>query len=166
MVIGAGDTSEKTARALLSRGAKGILVTNRSPDRAAALAAELGGRAVPFDDWSGEFPLVDIVVSSTAAPHHIIDRPRLEGLMKLRKNRPLLLIDIAVPRDIDPEVNLMPNIYLYNVDDLQSIADDYLKQRKDEIVRCEQIIRDKVLALLSPPALPDSTAKVSPAFGK
>lgn len=68
--------------------------------------------------------------------------------MKLRKNRPLLLVDIAVPRDIDPEVNMMPNVYLYNIDDLQAIAEDYLKQRKEEIVRCEKIIREKVEALL------------------
>ena len=151
MVIGAGDTSEKTARALLSRGAKSIIVANRSYDRAQALATELGGRAVNFDDWSKEFGQVDIVISSTAAPHHILNRAKLEPLMKLRKNRPLLLVDIAVPRDIDPEVNLMPNVYLYNIDDLQAIAEDYLKQRKEEIVRCEKIIVDKAKPLLGNP---------------
>jgi glutamyl-tRNA reductase len=149
MVIGAGDTSEKTARALLSRGAKSIVVANRSHDRAVALAAELNGRAVQFENWASEFEQIDIAISSTSAPHHILDRARLEPLMKLRKNRPLLLIDIAVPRDIEPEVNLMPNVYLYNIDDLQAIADDYLKQRKEEIVRCEAIIREKSKAVLS-----------------
>jgi glutamyl-tRNA reductase len=148
MVIGAGDTSEKTARALLSRGARGIFVANRSHDRAVALASELGGRAMRFEDWAGEFENIDIVISATAAPHHILDRPRLETLMKLRRNRPLLLIDIAVPRNIDPEVVFIENVYLYNVDDLQSIADDYLKQRKEEIVRCETIIAEKVKPLL------------------
>ena len=148
MVIGAGDTSEKTARALLSRGAKSIIVTNRSFDRAQALATELGGRSVDFDDWSKEFALVDIVISSTAAPHHILDRTKLEPLMKMRKNRPLLLVDIAVPRDIDPEVNLMPNVYLYNIDDLQAIAADYLQQRQEEVARCEKIIREKAEALM------------------
>jgi len=103
LVIGAGDTSEKTARALLSRGAKSIVVANRSFDRAQALASELGGRAVQFDDWAAEFEKIDIVISSTAAPHHILDRAKLEPLMKARRQRPLLLIDIAVPRDIDPE---------------------------------------------------------------
>jgi glutamyl-tRNA reductase len=150
MVIGAGDTSEKTARALLSRGAHSIIVANRSHDRAVALATELGGRAVPFDDWSNEFDRIDIVISSTSAPHYILDRARLEPLMKSRKNRPLLLVDIAVPRDIDPEVNLMGNVYLYNIDDLQAIADDYLKQRKEEIARCEDIIAEKVRSLLAP----------------
>ena len=151
LVIGAGDTSEKTARALLSRGARSILVSNRSHDKAVALAAELGGRAVPFDDWSAEFGNVDIVISSTSAPHYILDRARLEPLMKLRRNRPLLLMDIAVPRDIEPEVNFLENVYLYNIDDLQAIADDSLKQRQEEVARCEQIIREKADALLSPP---------------
>jgi glutamyl-tRNA reductase len=148
LVIGAGDTSEKTARALLSRGARSIIVANRSFDRAQALAGELGGRAVPFDDWAGEFEKIDIVISSTSAPHHILDRVKLEPLMKARRQRPLLLIDIAVPRDIDPEVNLLENVYLYNVDDLQGIADDYLKLRQEEIARCEAIIAEKVKALL------------------
>jgi glutamyl-tRNA reductase len=148
LVIGAGDTSEKTARALLSRGARNIIVANRSLDRAQALAGELGGRAVPFDDWAGEFSKIDIVISSTAAPHHILDRAKLEPLMKTRRQRPLLLIDIAVPRDIDPGVNFLENVYLYNVDDLQGIADDYLKLRQEEIARCEAIIAEKVKPLL------------------
>jgi glutamyl-tRNA reductase len=162
MVIGAGDTSEKTARALLSRGAKSIVVANRSYDRAEALAAELGGRAVSFDDWSKEFEHIDIVVSSTAAPHHILTRAKLEPLMKLRKNRPLLLVDIAVPRDIDPEVNLLPSVYLYNIDDLQAIAADYLQQRKEEIDRCEKIIVEKAKGLLET-VRPGITMKPSPA---
>jgi glutamyl-tRNA reductase len=148
LVIGAGETSEKTARALLSRGARSIIVANRSHERAVALATELGGRAVPFDNWAAEFEKIDIVISSTSAPHHILDRAKLEPLMKARKQRPLLLIDIAVPRDIDPAVNFLENVYLYNIDDLQSIADDHLKQRQDEIARCEAIIAEKVKTLL------------------
>jgi glutamyl-tRNA reductase len=148
LVIGAGETSEKTARALRSRGAKSIIVANRSFERAQILAKEFGGRAVQFDDWSAEFQKIDIAISSTAAPHHILDRAKLEPLMKARRHRPLLLIDIAVPRDIDPEVNFLENVYLYNIDDLQAIADDYLKQRKEEIVRCQKIIQEKVEALL------------------
>jgi glutamyl-tRNA reductase len=148
LVIGAGDTSEKTARALLSRGARSIIVANRSHDRAVALANELGGRAVQFDDLAAEFEKIDIAISSTSAPHHILNRAKLEPLMKARKHRPLLLIDIAVPRDIDPEVNFLENVYLYNIDDLQAIAADYLKQRKEEIARCEQIIAEKVKSLL------------------
>jgi glutamyl-tRNA reductase len=148
MIIGAGETGEKTARALLSRGAHGILVSNRSHERAAALAQELGGRAVHFEDWSAEFAAVDIVISSTAAPHCILHRAQIELLMKTRRNRPLLLIDIAVPRDIDPEIKLLENVYLYNIDDLQEIANDCLRQRQNEIARCQALIRDKARALL------------------
>ena len=148
MVIGAGDTSEKTARALLSRGAKSIVVTNRTVEKAAAIAKELGGRAIGFDQWEQEFAHIDIAISSTAAPGYVITRAKLEPLMKLRRNRPLLLIDIAVPRDIDPDVNQLDNVYLYNVDDLQTIADDYLQQRREEVAQCEAIIGGKVAALL------------------
>jgi glutamyl-tRNA reductase len=166
MIIGAGDTSEKTARALLSRGARSIVVTNRSFDKAQTLAAELGGRAVGFDDWAAEFPKIDIVISSTSAPHYILDRVKLDPLMKLRRNRPLLLIDIAVPRDIEPEVNFMENVYLYNIDDLQAIAEDYLKQRKEEVARCMEIIREKAQALLSHPGRPQAASGTQPAFGQ
>src|SRR5437667_9164511 len=141
MVLGAGETSEKTARALLSRGARSIIVSNRSHEKALALAKDLGGRAVHFEDWAKEFASVDIVISSTSAPHYILDRAKLEPLMKLRRNRPLLLIDIAVPRDIEPEVHFLESVYLYNIDDLQAIAESYLQYRRDEIARCETIIR-------------------------
>src|SRR5438477_1788788 len=165
MVIGAGETSEKTARALLSRGARSIIVSNRSHEKALALAKDLGGRAVQFEDWAKEFASVDIVISSTSAPHYILDRLKLELLMKLRRDRPLLLIDIAVPRDIEPEVHFMDNVYLYNIDDLQAIADDYLKHRQNEIARCDQIIREKVESLLGRPSIQKSGGDVRPAFG-
>jgi glutamyl-tRNA reductase len=150
LVIGAGETSEKTARALQSRGVQKITVTNRSPERAQALAAELGAGAdtIPFEHWPEVFERIDIAVSSTAAPHHILDRAKLEPLMKCRKHRPLLLIDIAVPRDIDPAVSELDNVYLYNVDDLKAIAEEYLKLRHEELDRCNQIIAGKVTALL------------------
>jgi len=166
MVIGAGETSEKTARALMSRGARNILVSNRSYEKAAGLAAELGGKAVRFEEWSSHFAGVDIVISSTSAPHYMLDRARLEPLMKLRRNRPLLLIDIAVPRDIDPQVNFMENVYLYNIDDLQAISDDYLKHRKQEIAQCEKIIRQKVEALLGTSGAEPFSGIVRPAFGQ
>lgn len=166
MVIGAGDTSEKTARALLSRGAHSIIVTNRSYDKAVALAAELGGRAIQFDEWAAEFSHIDIVVSSTSAPHYILDRAKLEPLMKLRRNRPLLLVDIAVPRDIEPQVNFLDDVYLYNIDDLQTIADDYLRQRQEEVARCMKIICEKAEALLAARPGTGKPAEGQPAFGQ
>jgi glutamyl-tRNA reductase len=165
MVIGAGETSEKAARALLSRGAHSVIVSNRSHDRAVALATELGGRAVHFDEWATEFKNIDIVISSTSAPHYMLDRVRLEPLMKIRKNQPLLLIDIAVPRDIEPEVNFMENVYLYNIDDLQAIATEYLRQRKEEIVRCEAIIREKARGLFGTHGRTSAPGDSKPVFG-
>ncbi len=165
LVIGAGDTSEKTARSLLSRGAHSVIVSNRSHERAVALAAELGGKAVHFDDWASEFAKIDIVISSTSAPHYVLDRAKLEPLMRLRENRPLLLIDIAVPRDIDPEVNMLENVFLSNIDDLQAIADDYLRQRKVEIARCEAIISERAKALLAG-GRPPIGGKANPAYGQ
>jgi len=165
LIVGAGDTGEKTARALLSRGARRILVSNRSHETAQALAADLGGRAVPFTDWSNEFADIDIAVTCTAAPHFILDRARLEPLMKLRRNRPLLLVDLAVPRDIEPEVNLMPNVYLYNIDVLQGVADQSLKQRQAEIARCEAIIREKAQALLAHQSPRGQDGGMRPAYG-
>ncbi|HEV2320516.1 MAG TPA: glutamyl-tRNA reductase, partial [Verrucomicrobiae bacterium] len=148
LVMGSGETSEKVARALFSRGVKKIVVAGRSLERAELLAGEFGGRAVLLENWAGEFATIDIAISSTSAPGYILDRAKLEPLMKLRKHRPLLLIDIAVPRDIDPAVNFLENVYLYNIDDLQAIADDYLKQRKEDIRVCEGIIDEKVKGLL------------------
>ena len=103
---------------------------------------------MPFAQWPDEFAKIDIAISSTAATEHILNRVTLEPLMKRRKHRPLLLIDIAVPRDIDPAVNALDNVYLYNVDDLQGIANEYLNLRKEEVAHCEKIIGEKVAALL------------------
>ena len=148
LVIGAGDTSEKAARALRSRGAQSVLVSNRSHDRAVALAAELDGRAIGFDTWEEEFQRVDIIISSTAAPHYMLTRDKLESLLRERGHRPLLLIDIAVPRDIDPDCNQLENVYVYNIDDLQGIAGQYLEQRKAELELCKRLIARKRNELL------------------
>jgi glutamyl-tRNA reductase len=149
MVVGAGDTSEKTARALLGRGAERLIVANRSPERAALLAGELGGEAVSFETWTAAFESIDILISSTSSPEYILDRQRLEPHSRRRRS-PLLLVDIAVPRDIDPEVNILEGVFLYNIDDLQAIAADGLQQRREEVSRCEALIRSKVLGLLGP----------------
>jgi glutamyl-tRNA reductase len=154
LIVGAGDTGEKAARALLSRGARGLLVTNRSPERATALAAELGGQAVAFEAWPAELARVNVLISSTSAPGYLLERARLEPLLRSRHGQPLLLIDLAVPRDIDPAVNRLDGVFLYDVDDLQAIADDALRQRQDEIARCEAIIRERVQGLLESPSVP------------
>ena len=151
LVLGAGDTSEKAARAFLSRGAREVVVSNRTLERAEALAAELGGRAVPFERWNEAAEAVDILLSSTAASEYLVDTARLGPIMKRRQHRPLLLVDIAVPRNIDPAVSYLENVYPYNVDDLQAIADDCMQRRREEIQHCERIIRNRAAALLADP---------------
>ena len=148
LVIGAGDTSEKAARALKSRGASSILVSNRSHEKAKSLAEELQGRAIHFETWEQEFKAIDIIISSTSAYHYVLKRDKLRAMLKQRGNRPLLIIDIAVPRDVDPACNQIENVYVYNIDDLQTIASQYLNQRKADVTNCEKLIikkRDEIL---------------------
>jgi glutamyl-tRNA reductase len=140
MVLGAGDTSERVARSLVSRGVKTVIVSNRTFDRAAALAEEIGGMAIHFDHWRNEFPNVDILVSSTAAPHHVLTREQLEPMIRQRAGRPLFIIDLAVPRDIEPSVNDLDGVFLYDIDSLQEIANRSVTVRQREIEHCEQII--------------------------
>ncbi len=144
MVIGAGDMSRSTAQSLVSRGAKGIVVSNRSFDRAAELAAEMGGRAIRFDDWLTAIPDVDIVVTSTSAPHTILHGKDLVEAMRLRRGRPLFLIDIAVPRDVDPSVEALSGVYLYDIDALEEIAGEARKARRRQIEICERVIEEEV----------------------
>jgi glutamyl-tRNA reductase len=144
MILGAGDTSEKAARALLSRGVRSVIVSNRTYERAVVLATELGGRAVRFDSLEGEFVGVDIVISSIAATHQVLTRESLGALMVARQNRPLFLIDLGMPRNIDPAVNELDNVYLYNVDDLQGIADDNMRARREDLARCDALIAENV----------------------
>ena len=151
LVLGAGDTSEKTARALLGRGARSVLVSNRTHERAVALAAELGGRAIHFEEWEQEFARIDIVISATGAPHVILTRDRLVGLHRQRGSRPLLLIDLAVPRDIDSDCEQLNDVFLYNIDHLQAVADEATRLRQVERERCEQIIQNHARELMETP---------------
>jgi glutamyl-tRNA reductase len=144
MVIGAGETSERTARALLSHGLPSILVANRTHERAAALAQELGGTAVHWEEWEARAVEVDIMISSTSAPHYVLTAEKLELLVRQRGRRPLFLIDLAVPRDFEPAINLLDDVYLYDIDDLQSIAQGHLRSRQTEIVRSVEILKPHV----------------------
>src|ERR1700751_4194911 len=144
MILGAGETSEKTARAFRSRGAEQIFVSNRSFERAAALASMTGGRAVHFEDWEQEFRDLDILVSSTAAPHAIVTLDKLAPVLRTRRHRPLFMIDLAMPRDIDPAVNKLDGVYLYDLDSLQAIAARTLEVRKQEAEKCHRLIEHHV----------------------
>lgn len=140
MVIGAGEMSRTTAQSLKSRGAKSIIVSNRSFDKAQELAGELDGRAVRFDDWEQCLDQVDIIVSSTSAPHAVVKKEMIERVMAKRRGHTLYLIDIAVPRDIENEVNEVENVYLSNIDQLMQVAREGQERRRRQIELCREVI--------------------------
>lgn len=155
MIIGAGKMGEACVRHLAKKGPRAVLVANRSYDRAQALAGEFGGRALPFEQFLTAMHGADIVVSSTGCPHTILSGADLATVMAKRRNRPLFLIDIAVPRDISADVQELPNVYLYNVDHLEQIVRENVRNREQELARCQAIIAERAAALLcrfAPPA--------------
>ena len=149
MIIGAGKMGEACVRHLAKQGTRMILVANRSFDRACELAAEFSGQAVRFDDCVNAMAGADIVVSSTGCPQTILNRQDLEAVMRARRNRPLVLIDIAVPRDIDPEVQHVPNVYLHNIDHLEQIVRENVRLREGELDRCRAILEQKTSAIMA-----------------
>jgi glutamyl-tRNA reductase len=148
MILGAGEMSEITARSLLSRGVERMIVSNRSPERAEALAAEMRGKAVPFSDWPRHLQEADILISSTAAPHPIVTPETVAQAMEVRPERPLFIIDLAVPRDVEPSVNAIDGVYLYDIDSLQAIARQGIEMRRREITACEALIERHVADFL------------------
>lgn len=140
MLIGAGEMSRITAQSLVSRGARSIFVANRSHERAIELAAEMGGSAVTFSDWHRVLERVDVVISSTGSPHTVVHRADIEKVRRARKFRPLFLIDIAVPRDIEPAAGEIEEVYLYDIDTLEQLAEGARSRRKEQIRECERII--------------------------
>ena len=144
MIIGAGEMCELAARHFVSNGVTRVLVTNRTFERAEKLAAEFQGRAVPFEQFTDHLATVDIILTSTGAPTFILGQKQMEDILRRRKNRPMFLIDIAVPRDVDPKVNQLDNIYLYDVDDLQGVVQANLKERQKEAHRAEAIVGEEI----------------------
>ncbi len=144
MIIGAGEMCELAAKHFISNGVSKVLVTNRTFERAEKLAGEFNGRAVPFDQFTDHLAEVDIVLTSTGAPNFILGHRQMEEIIKRRKYKPMFLIDIAVPRDIDPKVNDIANAYLYDVDDLQEVVQANLKERKKEAAKAEEIIDQEI----------------------
>jgi glutamyl-tRNA reductase len=149
MIIGAGKMGEACVRHLARKGARSVLVSNRSFERAQELAAEFGGRAVRLDDKLQALTEADIVVSSTGCPQAILHRAEIEAVMRSRRNRPLVLIDIAVPRDIDADVQFVPNVYLYNIDDLEAIVRENVRHRELELAQCRAIIAQQTAAVMA-----------------
>lgn len=144
MIMGAGEMSEATVRHLVEKGTRSILASNRSLERAQKLAAQFQGEAVPYDLALERMREVDIVISSTSAPHPIIHAEAVRRLMQERGQRPIFIIDIAVPRDVDSEVEKLDNVYVYNIDDLKGLAETNLRQRRLQITRCDSLIEEEV----------------------
>jgi glutamyl-tRNA reductase len=149
MILGAGEMARLTARRLIGGGVREVVVANRSFERGDELARQLGGRAIPFARMLEEMERVDIVIASTAAPHHVVRFEDAQGLSRARHGRPLFFIDIAVPRDIDPRIHRIDNIYLYDIDDLQGVVRAGLDGRRQETAAAETIVEREVEAYLA-----------------
>lgn len=141
LVVGAGDVARSTAQSLRSRGAENIFVANRSFDRAVELASKVGGHVIRFSEWIPYLEQIDIVIVSTASPVYVVSPSVLQRAMQGRDGRPLFLIDLSVPRNIDPACAALPCVHLYDIDDMESMADETRRSRMAEITQCEDIIR-------------------------
>jgi glutamyl-tRNA reductase len=149
LLVGAGEMAELAAKNLVDNGAGKLLVVNRSEGRAAALAKQFAGEALGWDRLTQALWRSDIVISSTAAPHAILRRETVAAAMRMRRNRPLFVIDIAVPRDVEPAVGDLTNVFLYDVDDLQQVLEANLEQRQREVPRVQGIVQEEVMGFLA-----------------
>lgn len=144
MVIGTGDAGTLAARALKGSGVSGVMVTNRTYERAVELSGDLGARAIPFHEMSNALREADIVIGSTGSPGYVLEAPAVKEVMAARPERPLFLMDIAVPRDFDPAAAQVSNVFLYDVDDLQTISESKLLEREREARWAAEIVTQEV----------------------
>lgn len=140
MILGAGKMSELAVRYLISNGATAVRVTNRTYEHAVALASQLGGEAVPFEERWNHLAEADIIISSTGCPHFILGVEDVERIRRSRHGRPVFLIDIAVPRDIHPDVRTLPGVFLYDIDDLEQVVARNLAERQAAAAQAEKIV--------------------------
>ncbi|UCF87495.1 MAG: glutamyl-tRNA reductase [Nitrospiraceae bacterium] len=148
ILIGAGEMAELAARHLIESGVRDVLVTNRTYERAEELAHEFHGKAVEYESFLQELVHTDIVICSTGAPHYILHKDQMHQIMKQRKNKPVFIIDISVPRNIDPQINDIDNIYLYDIDDLQGVVNVNIEERSREAEKAEEIVDNEVETFL------------------
>jgi glutamyl-tRNA reductase len=142
LVVGAGEIARSTAQSLRSRGAESIFVANRSYDRAVLLAEQVGGKVIRFSEWVPYLEQIDIVIVSTAAPVYVVTSEVLNKVLVTRAQRPLFLIDLSVPRNVDPACADLPDVHLYDIDDMQGIVSDTHSKRASQIERGMSIVRD------------------------
>ncbi len=148
MLVGAGEMSELAARHLMANGAKALLVTNRTYSRAVELAEQFNGSAIRFEDFAQSLIRTDIIISSTGSPDYILRHHEVKEILHKRRNKPIFMIDIAVPRDLDPEINNISNVYLYDIDDLQSVVDTNIQERAKEAEKADDIVVQEVQTFL------------------
>jgi glutamyl-tRNA reductase len=144
LVVGAGEMGKLTAQHLRSQGVDRMLITSRTLVHATALADSIGGTPLPWDQMHAALGEADIVITATGAALPVLSRPAVDGVMRHRRNRPLFIIDIALPRDVDPAVGELEAVFLYNIDDLQAVVQENLSRRAAEVVRAEEIVTDEV----------------------
>ena len=142
LILGAGQMSELTARHLQAKGVKSIFVSNRTFKTAEELAKQFNGKAVDFDNFVEEAKVADIIITSTGAPHYVIEWEEAEEIMDGRGGKPIVMIDIAVPRDINPDVTEIPGVYLFNIDALESVVEANKHQREEEAQKAEPILEE------------------------
>ncbi|MCL4136457.1 UNVERIFIED_CONTAM: hypothetical protein GTU68_014280 [Idotea baltica] len=143
LLIGAGETIELTCRHLYSQGVRNIIVANRTLSRAESLAKEFGAQAISLHELSERLPEADMVFSSTASTLPILGKGAIESALKKRKNKPMFIVDLAVPRDVEPQVGEVNNVYLYTVDDMQQVVSQNLKSRQNAAIEAEKIVEDQ-----------------------
>lgn len=146
MLLGAGEMAELAAKHMIGFGVKEVIVVNRTYERGCELAKEFNGRAAGFDNLLTELVEADIVICSTGARHYVIEKEEMQQVMKKRRQRPVFIIDISVPRNIAPEINSLDNVYLYDVDDLQGVVEANISERKKEAEKAEGIIEEEIAA--------------------
>jgi len=144
MVLGAGDTAELAARHLVSQGVTRVFIANRTSERAVLLAQALQAKAIPWEAFPEHLAYTDIVISSTSAPHPIIQPAMVREALRARRSRPMFFIDIAVPRDVDPAVNTLENVFLYDIDDLHNVVQENRRERQREALEAEALVWQEV----------------------
>jgi glutamyl-tRNA reductase len=149
MIVGAGKMSELAARHLRRSGASHVFVTNRTHDRAVEMARLFQGTPVEYDRFHATLPEVDILIASSAAPHYILNKEEMQRVIAARRNKPAYLIDLAVPRNIDPSVNDVANVFLYDIDDLQEVVNANLRERMKEAERAETLVSEEVERMMA-----------------
>jgi len=149
MIVGAGKMSELAARHLRRSGASHVFVTNRTHDRAMEMARLFQGTPVEYDRFHATLPEVDILIASSAAPHYILNKEEMQRVIAARRNKPAYLIDLAVPRNIDPSINDVANVFLYDIDDLQEVVNANLRERMKEAERAETLVSEEVERMMA-----------------